>query len=53
MHQKEFLDNVDYGKNDWWRYVVTILASWVGPLILIIMVLIPLFIFPNHLQQQG
>ena len=51
MHQKEFLDNVDYGKNDWWRYVVTILASWVGPLILIIMVLIPLFIFPNHFKQ--
>jgi len=51
MHQKEFLDNVHYGKNNWWRYVITSLTSWGGPLILIIMALIPLFIFPNNFKR--
>lgn len=52
MHQKEFLDNAYYGKNNWWRYVITSIASWLGPLILIIIVLIPFFIFPNHFKQM-
>lgn len=51
MPEKTFLDNVQYGKNNWWRYLITSLAAWVGPLILIIITLIPLFIFSNPLEM--
>lgn len=47
MPPNQFLDNVHYGKNNWWKYVITSLVSWLGPLILIIIVLIPFFIFSH------
>ncbi|NYB51096.1 MAG: RDD family protein [Methanobacteriaceae archaeon] len=52
MPVKTFLDNAHYGKNNWWRYVLTSLISWLGPLILIIVISIPFIIFP-HLWKGG
>jgi hypothetical protein len=56
MQQKEFLDNINYGKNNWWRYALTSLASWLGPLILIliimiIMMVIHITLFSNPFKQ--
>lgn len=40
-----FLDNVYQGKNNWWRYVLTILATWgVQAVVTVIVVLIFLFL---------
>jgi uncharacterized protein len=44
MPKNLFLDNADYGKNSWWRYILTSFASWLGPIILILIILIPYFI---------
>ncbi len=51
MHKRTFLENAHCGKNNWWRYLLTSLASWLGPLILIIIILIPIFIFSFPLQR--
>ncbi len=56
MQQKEFLDNINYGKNNWWRYALTSLASWLGPLIIIliimiIMMVIHITLFSNPFKQ--
>jgi hypothetical protein len=41
MDRITFLDNAHQGKNNWWRYLLTSIATWVGPFIIILMVLIP------------
>lgn len=47
MQSKTFLDNAQYGKNNWWRYLLTTLSTWVGSILLLIVLLIPVFIiFP-------
>lgn len=51
MKKKTFLDNAHYGKNNWWRYVITSFTAWIGPLILIIIILIPFFIFYHPLER--
>ena len=47
MDRITFLDNAHQGKNNWWRYLLTSIATWIGPFILILMVLIP-FILLSH-----
>lgn len=44
MENKTFLDNAQFGKNNWWRYLLTCLSTWVGSLLLLIILLIPVFI---------
>ncbi|MCC7551349.1 MAG: RDD family protein [Methanobacterium sp.] len=44
MAGKTFIDNAHYGKNNWWRYLLTSITTWIGPLILLIIILIPFFI---------
>jgi hypothetical protein len=51
MPEKTFLDNDQYGKNNWWRYIITSFTSWVGPLILIIIISIPFLIFSYPLAK--
>ncbi len=52
MYQKEFLDNVEYGENNWWKYAITSFASLLGPFIFLIIILISLFLIPNPLKQS-
>ena len=40
MSRITFLDNADEGKNNWWRYLVTIILTWGVPSVLEIIVLI-------------
>ena len=47
MDRITFLDNAHQGKNNWWRYLLTSIATWIGPFIIILMVLIP-FILLSH-----
>jgi hypothetical protein len=47
MDRITFLDNAHQGKNNWWRYLLTSIATWIGPFIIILMVLIP-FILLCH-----
>ncbi len=41
MDRITFLDNAHQGKNNWWRYLLTSIATWIGPFIIILMMLIP------------
>nr|WP_319373330.1 RDD family protein [uncultured Methanobacterium sp.] len=47
MDRITFLDNAHQGKNNWWRYLLTSTVAWIGPFILILIVLIP-FIILSH-----
>lgn|GEM_PF-250653 len=47
MDRITFLDNAHQGKNNWWRYLLTSAATWMGPFILLLIILIPLIIV-NH-----
>lgn len=47
MDRITFLDNAHQGKNNWWRYLLTSGVAWIGPFILILIVLIP-FILLSH-----
>ena len=47
MDRITFLDNAHQGKNDWWRYLLNSITTWLGPFILILLMLIP-FIILNH-----
>jgi len=51
MPGKTFLDNAQYGKNNWWRYLLTSITTWIGPLILLIIILIPFFIIFHPIQR--
>ncbi|HOI39257.1 MAG TPA: RDD family protein [Methanobacterium sp.] len=51
MLKKTFLDNVQYGKNNWWRYLLTSFVSWFGPILLIIIILIPFMILSHPLDN--
>lgn len=47
----KFLDNSIYGKNNWWRYLLTIIASWVGAILILAVLLIPILII-SHPQPM-
>ncbi len=57
MLKKQFLNNAYYGKNSWWRYLLTSLATWIGPFILIIIIttlfLIIYYPFSSHTFSRG
>lgn len=44
MERITFLDNAYLGKNQWWRYLLNLIITWVGPILLFLIILIPLFI---------
>lgn len=52
MSGKTFLDNAQYGKNNWWRYILTSITTWIGPLTLLIIILIPFFIIFHPIKQD-
>jgi hypothetical protein len=47
MDRITFLDNAYQGKNNWWRYLLTSIVTWIGPFILLLLMLIP-FIILSH-----
>lgn len=51
MPSKNFLNNAEYGKNNWWRYILTSFASWLGPFIFLIIISIPIIIFSYPLNE--
>lgn len=40
MSRITFLDNASQGKNDWWRYILTIIINLVGPIVLAVLITI-------------
>ncbi|WP_337971868.1 hypothetical protein [Methanobacterium petrolearium] len=52
MSGKTFLDNAQYGNNNWWRYILTIITTWIGPFILLLIILIPVFIIFHPIKQE-
>lgn len=44
MDRITFLDNAHQGKNNWWRYLLTSISTWIGPFILLLLMLIPFII---------
>lgn len=45
MERITFLDNAYLGKNQWWKYLLNLIITWVGPVLLLLIMLIPLLIF--------
>lgn len=45
MPELTFLDNASLGKNNWWRYLLTIISTWAGAFILLVLLLVPFFVF--------
>lgn len=45
MSKITFLDNADQGKNNWWRYLITIILTWGAPNVLGIAVIILLLLY--------
>lgn len=52
MDRITFLDNAHEGKNNWWRYLLTSAAAWMGPFILILIVLIPFIILSHPVKMN-
>lgn len=52
MDRITFLDNAHQGKNNWWRYILTSAAAWIGPFILILIVLIPFIILSHPVKMN-
>lgn len=52
MDRITFLDNAHHGKNNWWRYLLTSAAAWMGPFILILIVLIPFIILSHPVKMD-
>ena len=44
MSRITFLDNASGSKNSWWRYVLTIILTWLAPMAATIIIFIPVFI---------
>ncbi|MGB9977672.1 lysostaphin resistance A-like protein [Methanobacterium sp.] len=44
MSRITFLDNASGSKNSWWRYFLTIILTWPGPLAATAVIFIPIFI---------
>ena len=44
MDRITFLDNARQGKNNWWRYLLTSITTWIGSFILLLLMLIPFII---------
>ena len=45
MDRITFLDNAYLGKNQWWRYLLNLIITWIGPVLLLLIMLIPVLIF--------
>ena len=52
MDRITFLDNAHQGKNNWWRYLLTSAVAWIGPFILILIVLIPFIILSHPVKMD-
>ncbi len=52
MDRITFLDNAHQGKNNWWRYILTSALTWIGPFILILIVLIPFIILSHPVEMN-
>ncbi|MFA0834112.1 MAG: RDD family protein [Methanobacterium formicicum] len=52
MDRITFLDNAHQGKNNWWRYLLTSAFAWIGPFILILIVLIPFIILSQPVKMD-